>query len=136
MEVKCYMRRCANCKDDKCSLNEIEIDENGCEMYISYTEVSDDYREVFYKHYKSRADGHACKKECHGKRIERCGLSFYTEDDDRFGPENVGLTEEISGYYVGTLDKMTENRCEEIKNKLKDIEPVKNSPDGEWLKDW
>ena len=136
MEVKCYLKRCASCKDGFCTLKEIEIDENGCETYIAYTEISDDYREVFYKHFKSRADGHPCKKECQGKKIERFGLTFFTNDDDRFEPESVGLTEEISGYYVGTLDKLTEKRCEEIKMKLKDITPVKDVPDAKWLEDY
>ena len=136
MQVKCYLRRCASCKDDICTLNEIEIDENGCEMFMAYTDISPEYGDVFYKHFKSRKDGHHCKRECHGKKIERFGLTFFTTDDDRFEPDRVGLTEEISGYYVGTLDKLTEKRCEEIKEKLKTIEPVKNSPDAVWLEDW
>ena len=135
MEVKCYLRRCAFCKDDLCTLGEIEIDENGCETFISYVESAPEYREVFYKHLKSNKDGHLCKRECHGKKIERFGLTFYTNDDDRFEPERVGLTEEITGYYCGTLDKLTEERCNKIREKIKTIEPVKNVPDAV-LEDW
>jgi len=136
MEVKCYLKKCASCRDGFCSLSEIELDENGCENYIRYTDIAPEYRDVFYKHFKSRYDDHPCKKECHGKKIERFGLTFYTEDDDRFEQEEVGLTEEISGYFVGTLDKLTEEKCEQIKKKLKDITPVKDVPDAEFPRDY
>ena len=138
MNVKCRERRCFYCTNKGgCTADEIVIDEDGCcESYDSYTRLAEDYQNKFYKHMKSINDGHLCKKECFGKRIERFGFVFYTEDDDRYEPDNVGLTEEISGYYVGHLSELTEERCEEIKKRIAKMTPVKDEPDGIPWVDW
>lgn len=138
MKIKCYLKGCENhcLYDDSCTADEIEIDENGCETYIGHTEVAKEYQEPFFKQMKSIKDGHECKQLCHGKRLTRFGLTFFTQDDDRYGDEDVHVTEEVTGYYCGELSKLTEERCNEIKEKMKDIIPVKERPDGNWWEDW
>ena len=133
MKVKCENEWCAFCsKDLVCTLEEIELDQDGdCTTYQSYTDVAKEYQNRFYKHLKSKKDGHGCKKVCYGKRIERFGLVFFTTDDDRYKPDEVGCTEEITGYYCGSLSELTEKRCDEIKERMNGITPIKDEPDAD-----
>lgn len=136
MKVKCEEKRCFHrSSEGLCTLEEIGIDSDGmCECFDDYTMTAQNYQNRFYKHMKSKNDGHFCKKECFGEKIERFWLVFYTTDDDRYEPGNVGCTEEISGYYCGHLDELTEERCEEIKKRVANIIPVKDEPEGiEWV---
>lgn len=133
MKVNCQNEWCAYCsKDLVCTLEEIDLDQDGnCVSYQCYTDVSKEYQNRFYKHMKSKKDGHGCKKECYGKKIELFGLVFFTTDDDRYSPDEVGLTEEITGYYCGLLSELTEKRCDEIKERMNGITPVKDEPDAD-----
>lgn len=133
MKVKCREERCFYCSSEGlCTLEEIELDEDcTCETYRNYTDIAPGYNNQFYKHMRSKKDGHGCRKECYGKKIERFGLVFYTTDDDRYQPDNVGCTEEITGYYCGMLSELTEKRCEEIKERMNGITPVKDEPDAD-----
>ena len=133
MKIKCESEWCAYCsKDLACTLEEVEIDQDSmCVSYRGYTEVAEEYQNRFYKHMKSKKDGHGCKKECYGKKIECFGLVFFTTDDDRYNPDEVGLTEEITGYYCGLLSQLTEERCDEIKKRMVSIKPVKDEPDAD-----
>ena len=138
MKVKCENEWCAYCSNNLvCTLEEIELDQDGdCTTYQSYTDVAKEYQNRFYKHIKSKKDGHGCKKECYGKRIERFGLVFFTKDDDRYKPDEVGCTEEVTGYYCGSLSELTEKRCDEIKKRINGITPVKDVPDADPWEDF
>ena len=133
MKVKCREERCNYVSSDGfCTLEEIELDEDAtCESFQNYTEIAPGYNNLFYKQMRSKKDGHTCKRECYGKKIERFGLVFYTSDDDRYEPDDVCCTEEITGYYCGKLSELTEKRCEEIKERINGIPPVKNQPDAD-----
>ena len=130
--IKCWIRECEynSLTEDLCLKDAIEIDENGCEDMILHTEAAKEYRTPYYKQLRSRKDRHRCRKQGYGKRIERFGLVFYTEDDDRYGEEEIRVTEESSGYYCGKLADLNEERIAMIREKLKTILPVADLPDA------
>lgn len=130
-ETMCeYWRKDSSREDDGlCSLNEIELDaDNMCYSYRAHTDLSPEYRETFWKRMKSWADEHECKNEGRGKRYEMIGLTWFTDQDDRWGTDEIWFTEQRSGLRCQGKD-INEN-AELIREKVESVSPVENLPEA------
>ncbi len=135
--VFCENIKCIYCdqKNWECSREIIRVGEcypDGCEDFISYTDTAE-YRESYFA--CIREGGFTAKAEKRGKLIRIAELCFYTSDRIRTDLECY-LTEEKTGYMVGTLRELVENpdRLEQIREKVKELPDVKTFPLAVWEK--
>ena len=143
-KVYCDLTTCkyiekAGENDFVCSLNEIELSSEECCEYASYVILSPEYRETFWKRIKSRADGHICRQECnHGKRYERDGNVYFTQQDDRWGIDDIWFTEEKTGLRLKGKD--LGQRIGEINGKILTVKPVMSFPEAQkedvWMNEY
>lgn len=112
-----------------CGCDEIELRDEQCITFGAHTDMSPEYREAFWKRMRSRADGHECKKETTGKRYDMAGFVWFTEQDDRWGTNEIWFTEQKSGLRVQGKD-ISEEKAEKIKGKINRILPVELLPDA------
>lgn len=105
-KVYCPRTDCAYCRpiegnsiDGLCGRDEIMLDGDlSCFSYDAYTEKAPEYQEVFWKRIMSRSvAGRQCRKKATGKRYEKLGLTWFTDEDDRRGTAGLMFTEEVSG---------------------------------------
>ena len=126
--VDCYRADCRWCVCGACTRGSITIDEMcECEGFESY---QDSYTESYWI---------ACSKTkkriykrliTRGAKIEYNGYVFYTKDMIT-ETENYGLTEERTGYYVGTMHSLrNKDRWERF------VEIVKSLPDVSSYPEW
>ena len=128
--VKCDYDCCEYCKDTICQAKEINYEFGECQDFVDHTDVSPEYRDVFFKRYKSKKDDHECKKESRGKKYKFLGMTFYTDQDDRNGIDELSFTESVSGYRVqGKCLKEEANRGK-IEELVRNVIPVTDLPEA------
>ena len=134
-KVYCGWFSCEYCKkegeeDFICGCDEIRYSDD-CMTYISHVEVSSEYCKTFWKKIQSRKDKHECKLKCDkGKRYEMLGLVWFTDQDDRWGIDDVWFTEQKTGLWCKGRD-ITKEILDKVKDKLEVMIPVVNLPEAE-----
>ena len=69
----------------------------------------------------------------HGKKIIINDRVFYTNDDTRLPENEVFVTDGVTGYYCGDIQKLKE-RWEEYNAQFPKKEKVEDLPDCRWSK--
>ena len=116
--------------DGLCSCDEIELDDDiMCFTYGAHTDMSPEYRETFWKRISSREDKHECRQDAMGKRYEMIGLVWFTDQDDRWGTDEIWFTEQRSGLRCRGRD-INDGNAELIWEKIKAIPPVDSLPEA------
>lgn len=132
-KVRCYTSDCefwtpGDVRSGFCGRDEIELDDT-CGDYVNHTDISPEHRKTFWKRVRSRKDKHECKLSCEGKRFEICGLVWFTDQDDRWGIDELSFTEERSGLRCKGRD-INEANIEKIKKILSTVSPVEDLPEA------
>ena len=135
-KVWCSWGSCEYCKRygvngyGICGSDQIELKDDNCITYGAHTDMSPEYREVFWKRLKSRKDKHECKQRSKkGKRYEMIGLVWFTENDDRWGTDDIWFTEQKSGLRCQGRD-INEKRKETILELVNSVCPVEELPEA------
>lgn len=133
-KVRCMLKDCEYWKktgdgtEGLCGCEEIEMDGDcTCFTCVLHTEVSPEYRETFWKRMKSLDDGHECRVDVLGKRYEMIGLTWFTEQDDRWGTDEIWFTEQRSG--LKCKGKDIAGHAELIHEKVRAVSPVESLPE-------
>ena len=134
-KVHCDITTCEYCKkngvtDFICKCDEIELIDEQCITFGAHVDMSPEYRETFWKRLSSREDKHQCREECtRGKRYEMIGLVWFTDNDDRWGTDEIWFTERRSGLRCqGKYIK--KELADTIKAKISSICPVLDLPEA------
>ena len=118
-KVHCDYSSCEFYKKDGifglCQCEEIELEDCDCNSYRDHTEISPEYRETFWKRIKGRKSGKILKQEGRGKCCEMIGMVWYTEQDDRWGIDEIFFTGARSGLKIKGCDIK-----EELKPKIRE----------------
>lgn len=134
-KVYCDMSTCEYCKkagadDFVCGRDEIEIFDECCYSYNPHVDMSPEYSETFWKRLNSRDDKHECKLEVtRGKRYELISLVWFTDQDDRWGTDEIWFTEQRSGLRCQGKDINLKN-AGLIKDKVNSIPSVDTLPEA------
>lgn len=115
-------------EDGLCGCDEIELDADVCYTYGAHTDISPEYRETFWKRMSSRVDKHECRRDAMGKRYEMIGLVWFTDQDDRWGTDEIWFTEKYSG--LRCQGKDIRDKAEQIREKVKYVSPVESLPEA------
>lgn len=135
-KVHCQATRCEYWRKDRdgeycglCSLEEIELDwDNMCDSYRNHVDLSPEYLEPFWRRMSSRVDKHECRDEGYGKRYEMIGLVWFTQEDDRWGTDEIWFTEQRSGFRCKGKD--ISGNAEIIREKVRSVSPVESLPEA------
>lgn len=134
--VYCNITRCEYCRKEGatvfvCGRDEIELMDDNCITFSAHVDMSPEYLISFWKRMSSRQDKHECKKLCeNGKRYDMIGLVWFTDQDDRWGTDEILFTEEKSG--LGCKGRhIREKNAEKIREKIASVSPVSELPEAE-----
>ena len=130
-ETTCeYWQKDSSREDDGlCGLDEIEITTDiMCCSYRDHTDMSPEYRETFWKRICSRKDKHECRNEGRGKRYEMIGLIWFTDQDDRWGTDEIWFTEQRTG--LRCKGKDIGGNAELIRERVGTTSPVESLPEA------
>lgn len=133
--VHCDITQCEYCRkagvtDFVCVRDEIELIDNNCITFGAHVDMSPEYRISFWKRMSSRQDKHECKQLCeNGKRYVMVGLVWFTDQDDRYGTDEIWFTEEKSGLRCKGMDIREEN-AEKIRKTIASVSPVSELPEA------
>ncbi len=115
-----------------CDRDEIKLADEQCLSFVEHTYASPEYGESFWKRLRSREDKHECKQKAErGKRYEMIGLVWFTDQDDRWGIEDISFTEEKSGLRCFGRD-INDRLAEAIRKKVRSVSPVEELPMAEF----
>jgi hypothetical protein len=134
-KVHCDITSCEYCKKDGvtdfiCGCDEIELIDEQCITFGAHVDMSPEYRDSFWKRLRSREDQHECKQESvRGKRYEMIGLVWFTDNDDRWGTDELWFTEQRSGLRCQGKD-ITEERADTIRERINSVCPVTDLPEA------
>lgn len=132
-KVHCDITTCNYCRkngvtDFICGCDEIEMIDEQCNTFVAYVDMSPKYRETFWKRLASKKDKHECKKKSEkGKRYEMHGYVWFTENDDRWGTDEIWFTEQRSGMCCKGKDI---ERVIQVKEKWESVVPVADLPEA------
>ena len=135
-KVHCNITQCEYCRkvgvtDFVCGCDEIELIDDNCITFGAHVDMSPEYRTSFWKRMSSREDKHECKRLCeNGKRYVMIGLVWFTDQDDRWGTDDIWFTEKKSGLRCKGMDIREEN-AEKIWEKINSVLPVSELPEAE-----
>ena len=135
-KVHCNITQCEYCRkvgvtDFVCGCDEIELIDDNCITFGTHADMSPEYRTSFWKRMSSREDKHECKRLCeNGKRYVMIGLVWFTDQDDRWGTDDIWFTEKKSGLRCKGMDIREEN-AEKIWEKINSVLPVSELPEAE-----
>ena len=133
MNVICECKDCIYCSHingNLCENDALFIDVDGCcNSYFSCFETSE-YKAPYYIAVQTKEGpiGRALK---HGKKIIINDRVFYTNNDTRLPENEVFVTDGITGYYCGDIQKLKE-RWEEYSALISEKEKVEDLPDCRW----
>lgn len=133
-KVHCDLTMCEYCKKDGvtdfiCGCDEIELVDEQCITFGAHVDMCPEYRETFLKRLSSKADKHECWRECNnGKRYEIDGLVFFTDQDDRWGIDDIWFTEKTTGLKIS--GKYLYQHIEDIKERITQVTPVETLPEA------
>lgn len=134
--VYCEMETCEYIRMQEngimiCQRPSIELDQDGtCETYDQHSLISPEYQKVFLKRIVSRADRRECKLPARGKRYEFHGLVWFTDQDDRYGIDELKFTEQRSGLLARGRDIRNPEVIDRIRARIQEIEPVEALPEA------
>lgn len=134
-KVHCNITRCEYCRkegvtDFVCGRDEIELIDDDCITFGAHVDMSPEYQISFWKRMRSGHDGHECKHMCeNGKRYDMIGLVWFTDQDDRWGTDEIWFTEEQSGLRCKGIDIREEN-AKKIREMSASVLPVSELPEA------
>lgn len=117
-----------NCENSSCTYNDngicqaMAIDLSyDCWTYEDITE-GPEYQEEFWIRSQYEKDGPIVREQRHGKKVELCGLTFYTTDDIRTEKDKTQsrMTEATTGVACGCYARI-EERLDIIKKGMETI---------------
>jgi hypothetical protein len=136
-KIICGDTDCLSNENGICAESAIHFERfEDCENYRSYKEA-EEYRTEFWIACGKRRtlsgelekDVEPYRLKCVGKKLELFGLTLYTQNDDR-RPFECGLTEERTGYSVGRLSDMTQEKAYTIRSTMMGKPDVMLLPEG------
>lgn len=113
--IKCEATECIWNEEKICKAESVEISEyTSCYTYEDITD-GEEYQEEFWARQKDES-----RKLHHGKRIELCGLTFYTTDDIRTKEDRMSarMTEATTGIGCGPYGSI-EERQDRVREAMK-----------------
>lgn len=134
-KVYCDLDTCEYWKKDDanggiCDMDEINLIDGERGSYVAHTWLAPEYQETFWKRLTSKADQHECRTTARGKRYEMIGLVWFTDQDDRWGIEDISFTEKRSGLRCLGKD-INDEHAEVIRKKVRAVSPVEALPEAE-----
>ena len=115
-----------------CAREEIEMSVEGCESWKEYPQKNDPEYQNEYWISTNVCDPMTKERKVYrvkrnGKKVEFGGLTFYTEEDIRYGYINVAFTEERTGVAVNG-NYLNEEGIEKIKESSAKYPDVMSLP--------
>ena len=119
--VKCDNTICTQNDNGICCSETIELIYDCCSEYNDITE-GPEYQEEFWIRSQHEKDGPIVREQRHGKKVELCGLTFYTTDDIRSEKAKTQsrMTEATTGVACGCYSRI-EERLDIIKKGMETI---------------
>jgi hypothetical protein len=127
--VNCDNTKCLWCEREVCQAEKINLSSYGtCWTEEDITD-GEEYQEEYWIRTK-HGDGTILRQQKHGKKVELCGLTFYTEDDIRTEKDRdqARMTEATTGYACVPYSKIEAN-IEHIKQEIAKVDiPLMDLP--------
>ena len=119
----CYFRD----SNGYCTSNFREIDDSFCVTETDYTHAAPEYQNEYW--IRLQKDDKNYRRKQKGYKYVYRDLVLYTQDDIRYGLDEVFFDEEKTGMRLSTL-KMIEEKYDEILQKVKTEPNVMTFPDA------
>lgn len=112
-----------------CGCDIVELVDGNCMSFGTHVAMSKEYKTPFWKRMRSVKDGHVCKHKSNaGKQYDIIGLTWFTDQDDRWGTDEIWFTEKKTG--IRCIGKDIERKADVIKEIVSQTSDVKSLPEA------